>query len=227
MLARIGNSIPAFSSVVRPTPVKGHETGQPSVLPGEVGRPRRPSETGDLPSAAVAAPNSLTPEEKALVQQLRVQDRKTRSHEQAHLAVAGRYATGGPQYQFVTGPDGCGSSESYGGCGPTGDRRRPPSPRGGGPSGGSSRGARGVTLGDEQGSRLWKRLLVSIGLSKPRTYLSGFSAGSAGRHGGVTEGNQTEPNKPVPSGCLDLGFSRLLRTPSGRGRSSFRGFLPS
>lgn len=33
-------------------------------------------------------------------------DGHVRSHEQAHLAAAGPYATGGPSYSYATGPDG-------------------------------------------------------------------------------------------------------------------------
>jgi hypothetical protein len=35
-----------------------------------------------------------------------VVDGHVRAHEQAHLAAAGPYATGGPSYIYATGPDG-------------------------------------------------------------------------------------------------------------------------
>ncbi len=38
--------------------------------------------------------------------QLQVVDGHVRAHEQAHLAAAGPYATGGPSYIYTTGPDG-------------------------------------------------------------------------------------------------------------------------
>ena len=38
--------------------------------------------------------------------QLAVTDRHVRAHEQAHLAAAGPYATGGPSYGYTVGPDG-------------------------------------------------------------------------------------------------------------------------
>ena len=41
-----------------------------------------------------------------VVAQLRARDQEVRTHEQAHLAVAGQYATGGIQYSYQTGPDG-------------------------------------------------------------------------------------------------------------------------
>jgi hypothetical protein len=48
----------------------------------------------------------LTEEEKQLVKELRARDREVRAHEQAHKAVAGSYARGGPTYTYQTGPDG-------------------------------------------------------------------------------------------------------------------------
>jgi len=44
--------------------------------------------------------------ELAIIAQLTVTDRHVRSHEQAHLAAAGPYATGGPTYIYQQGPDG-------------------------------------------------------------------------------------------------------------------------
>ena len=48
----------------------------------------------------------LDPEEQQQVAELKKRDREVRAHEQAHLAAAGPYASGGPTYQFETGPDG-------------------------------------------------------------------------------------------------------------------------
>jgi len=67
-----------------------------------------------LPKATAAARQagrslsypSLTPEQKAVVQQLQQRDREVRQHEQAHLAVADGYARGGANYSYTTGPDG-------------------------------------------------------------------------------------------------------------------------
>jgi hypothetical protein len=42
----------------------------------------------------------------AVVAQLAATDRHVRAHEQAHLAAAGPYATGGPSYNYTVGPDG-------------------------------------------------------------------------------------------------------------------------
>ena len=47
-----------------------------------------------------------TADERAVIAQLTVTDRLVRSHEQAHLAAAGPYATGGPTYIYQQGPDG-------------------------------------------------------------------------------------------------------------------------
>ncbi|MBI2421180.1 MAG: hypothetical protein HYV27_00015 [Candidatus Hydrogenedentes bacterium] len=48
----------------------------------------------------------LTEEEQQEVQQLKQRDREVRQHEQAHVAAAGQYAQGGPQFEFTRGPDG-------------------------------------------------------------------------------------------------------------------------
>lgn len=52
------------------------------------------------------AASDLTEEEQEQVSELKSRDREVRSHEQAHLAAAGPYATGGPSYEYQQGPDG-------------------------------------------------------------------------------------------------------------------------
>ncbi len=49
---------------------------------------------------------ALTPEEEQMVQDLKVRDQEVKTHEMAHLAAAGQYATGGPSYTYQQGPDG-------------------------------------------------------------------------------------------------------------------------
>jgi len=48
----------------------------------------------------------LTQEERQQVERLKARDAEVRTHEAAHLAAAGQYAKGGPQYVYQTGPDG-------------------------------------------------------------------------------------------------------------------------
>jgi hypothetical protein len=50
--------------------------------------------------------DELTLEEQRKVTKLQDRDREVRAHEQAHKTAAGRYAQGGPQYEYTTGPDG-------------------------------------------------------------------------------------------------------------------------
>lgn len=57
-------------------------------------------------SESAPARRELTQDEKDVVEQLKRVDREVRAHEQAHLSVAGAYATGGASYQYTTGPDG-------------------------------------------------------------------------------------------------------------------------
>lgn len=47
----------------------------------------------------------LTPEEKEEVKELKKRDCEVKAHEQKHKAAAGRYASGGPYYEYKTGPD--------------------------------------------------------------------------------------------------------------------------
>jgi hypothetical protein len=51
-------------------------------------------------------PGALSDEAQKEVQKLKQRDAEVRRHEQAHLAVAGQYARGGPQYTYQRGPDG-------------------------------------------------------------------------------------------------------------------------
>jgi len=67
-----------------------------------------PEENEDKP-ASQASPSGelqLTEEEKRIVEELRARDREVRAHEAAHKGAAGPYATGGPTYEYQTGPDG-------------------------------------------------------------------------------------------------------------------------
>lgn len=48
----------------------------------------------------------LSEEDKRIVDKLRARDAEVRRHEQAHLAVAGQHALGGPSYTYQVGPDG-------------------------------------------------------------------------------------------------------------------------
>ena len=47
-----------------------------------------------------------TSQEQQQIAQLRRRDAEVRSHEAAHLSAAGQYASGGPSFEYVTGPDG-------------------------------------------------------------------------------------------------------------------------
>lgn len=48
----------------------------------------------------------LNTEELAVVNELKQTDKKVRAHEAAHVAVGGQYVTGGPSFEYKTGPDG-------------------------------------------------------------------------------------------------------------------------
>lgn len=71
-----------------------------------------PAQSVNLHAASAAekrkppAGNDLTPDEQKKVKELKRRDAEVRRHEQAHKAAAGQYATGGPKFEFETGPDG-------------------------------------------------------------------------------------------------------------------------
>jgi hypothetical protein len=55
---------------------------------------------------SAGAPQSLTPEEKKDVEDLKKRDAEVRAHEQAHIAAGGQYVRGGATYKLTAGPDG-------------------------------------------------------------------------------------------------------------------------
>ena len=57
-------------------------------------------------SSAASHAAELTPEEQQEVAKLQARDAEVRTHEAAHLAAAGSYATSGASYTYETGPDG-------------------------------------------------------------------------------------------------------------------------
>jgi len=95
-------------SVISPAARQAREpNGSDQPDGGEQGNPT------EAPRSSVAAAGGkglgaqeLTAEEVELVRELAARDREVRAHEQAHLAAAGGYATGGPSYTYQTGPDG-------------------------------------------------------------------------------------------------------------------------
>jgi len=48
----------------------------------------------------------LDESDRKMIAELEARDREVRAHEQAHAALLGRYAIGGPSYTFQRGPDG-------------------------------------------------------------------------------------------------------------------------
>lgn len=50
--------------------------------------------------------SELTPKEEKEVEELKKRDQEVRAHENAHFASGGTQVRGGPQYEYVIGPDG-------------------------------------------------------------------------------------------------------------------------
>jgi hypothetical protein len=57
-------------------------------------------------SGAARSKQPSNPQTAALIRQLAQTDQKVRTHEQAHIAAAGRYAKSGASFQYQQGPDG-------------------------------------------------------------------------------------------------------------------------
>ncbi len=99
MPVRVAREGPAEVAPVKPT-------SRPS------GRSERVSENedGDTVAISTEADKKLVAEldddAQRYVAKLAARDQQVRAHEQAHLAAAGPYATGGPSFQYTTGPDG-------------------------------------------------------------------------------------------------------------------------
>ncbi len=68
--------------------------------------PEEQSESSKTKDTSGAEKHELSPEEEQEVLELKERDREVRAHEMAHKAAAGSLATGGPVYEFETGPDG-------------------------------------------------------------------------------------------------------------------------
>ncbi len=65
-----------------------------------------PNRTEGKRAAQPTSEKELSSEEKKQVEKLKKQDAEVRRHEQAHLAAAGPYGKGSPQYEYKEGPDG-------------------------------------------------------------------------------------------------------------------------
>ena len=50
--------------------------------------------------------SEITPEEQAVIDDLKKTDEEVRAHEAAHVAAGGQYVTGGARFEYQTGPDG-------------------------------------------------------------------------------------------------------------------------
>ncbi|MBF0550131.1 MAG: hypothetical protein HQK60_06315 [Deltaproteobacteria bacterium] len=104
------NSLPGSSSQQADYTAKS----TPSVASGPT-TPTRNGQTDPLTGKKKAtpeehkkgsSPGQLSDKDQRVVEQLRKRDQEVKTHEQAHLAAAGAYATSGATYTYETGPDG-------------------------------------------------------------------------------------------------------------------------
>lgn len=87
-------------------PSGGNFTGLSGARTGREEAAFAPGNAAEDTSRSAGAAQELSEDEQKQVDELKQRDREVRQHEQAHLAAAGRYAQGGPQFEFTTGPDG-------------------------------------------------------------------------------------------------------------------------
>lgn len=85
-----------------PQPVDTIEISTPFL--GEQAEMPQSDKTGQTAKAIGTA--ELSEEEQAEVRKLKQRDQEVRRHEQAHKASAGQHASGGPSFEYTTGPDG-------------------------------------------------------------------------------------------------------------------------
>lgn len=109
-------------SIVVPTSVANNQETKFSVNSSQTTRPgdneatsqNNPSAVNTQKSqqaenASTSANDEVAQQQRQVEQvlaQLRSRDQEVRTHEQAHLAAAGQYASGGIKYSYQTGPDG-------------------------------------------------------------------------------------------------------------------------
>lgn len=83
-----------------PTPATAPATSDPRA-------PENESQPSADPTAERGADGEpLDESEQEQLVELKQRDQEVRRHEEAHLAAAGQYASGGPTYEYQTGPDG-------------------------------------------------------------------------------------------------------------------------
>ncbi len=74
--------------------------------PGGSGRHGEEGRAAGGGSAAATSNQGLSPEEMAVLMELKETDAHVRRHEMAHIAAGGQYVRAGAQYRYETGPDG-------------------------------------------------------------------------------------------------------------------------
>ncbi|PQJ95634.1 putative metalloprotease CJM1_0395 family protein [Chromatium okenii] len=106
----IHSAIPSIPSRFVPQTTTSTAPVKPTANDAAASSTSAPSTTTEARAAArttaTAAVKTLTPDELAALQFLKQRDTEVRAHEQAHMAVGGRYITSGANYSYQTGADG-------------------------------------------------------------------------------------------------------------------------
>jgi len=105
------SSLQVSLNETKPTPNSQSESLKPqtetnSLSKKESDQNKKPSLNERIDSQNKHSQNTLNEEDLKKVEELKLRDREVRTHESAHLAAAGQYATSGAKYQYQRGPDG-------------------------------------------------------------------------------------------------------------------------
>lgn len=109
------SSVASFSSAFVTRPQAPAVSARAAPSPATEAAPVREPDTVELGGVAVepvepvernAEAKELSKEAQKQVEQLKARDQEVRTHEQAHVAAAGPYFRGGPNYSYQRGPDG-------------------------------------------------------------------------------------------------------------------------
>ncbi|OGV69587.1 MAG: hypothetical protein A2283_02155 [Lentisphaerae bacterium RIFOXYA12_FULL_48_11] len=85
---------------------RGYPEGDVVLLNGEAEESAGIYTEEDILLGAREQPDGSDKSGRQMISELEARDREVRSHEQAHIALLGRYAIGGPSFNYQMGPDG-------------------------------------------------------------------------------------------------------------------------
>ncbi|HLF96073.1 MAG TPA: putative metalloprotease CJM1_0395 family protein [Methylococcaceae bacterium] len=101
MIGPVGSASPSLSPRLSGTPSARASPADETAQAGE-----KNDKTADPDAPRSADGNTLSEQDRQVVENLKTRDREVRAHEAAHLAAAAGLALGGASYSYTRGPDG-------------------------------------------------------------------------------------------------------------------------